>query len=389
LTFRVVSHKLVLKLEGGVSVPQLALYLLGPPRVERDGVPIQVDTRKAVALLAYLAVTAESHRRASLVNLLWPESDRTRGRGALRRTLYALRKALADGWLDVDREEIGLRPGADIQVDVHQFRRHLATVESHGHPATQMCPACAASLTEAVALYRGDFLTGFGLRDSYNFDEWQFFQAEALRRELAGALERLVHWHSGQRDFDPALAYARRWLALDPLDEQVHRELMRLYAWSGQRCAALGQYEECVRILQDQLGVSPQEPTAQLYEAIKEGRAPPVPPPLDVPDLPVHLPFLQEQEPVERPVFVARERELAQLDGFLDGALAGRGKVVFVTGEAGSGKTALIQEFARRAQAADAGLVIAWGHGNAHTGIGDPYLPFREVLGLLTGDVEA
>ena len=88
-------------------------------------------------------------------------------------------------------------------------------------------------------------------------------------------------------------------------------------------------------------------------------------------------------------MFVARERELAQLDRFLDLALTGQGQVVFVTGEAGSGKTALVQAFARRAQDAHADLVVAGGNGNAHTGIGDPYLPFREILRLLTGDVEA
>ncbi|MFQ5858977.1 MAG: AAA family ATPase, partial [Anaerolineae bacterium] len=88
-------------------------------------------------------------------------------------------------------------------------------------------------------------------------------------------------------------------------------------------------------------------------------------------------------------VFVARERELAQLNGFLNRALAGQGQVCFVTGEAGSGKTALVTEFARRAQDAHADLLVAIGDCNAQTGIGDPYLPFREVLGLLTGGVEA
>ncbi|MBN1813877.1 MAG: AAA family ATPase, partial [Anaerolineae bacterium] len=92
---------------------------------------------------------------------------------------------------------------------------------------------------------------------------------------------------------------------------------------------------------------------------------------------------------VERPVFVARERELAQLDGFLHKALDGHGHVVFVTGDAGQGKTALIREFTRHAQAAYPDLVVASGNGNAHTGIGDPYLPFREILSLLTGDVES
>jgi DNA-binding SARP family transcriptional activator len=386
----------------------LALYLLGPPRIERDGVPIQVDTRKAIALLVYLAVTGESYRRASLVNLLWPEYDQTRGRAALRRTLYALRKALGGAWLEVDQEEIGLVPSADpsagsgqalcpstgsgqtLWVDVEQFHWLLAACETHGHPASLVCPACVAPLTQAVALVRGDFLVGFSLRDSINFDDWQFFQADALRRELAGALERLVRWHTAQREFESAAAYARRWLALDPLNEPAHSELMQLYAWSGQRPAALRQYRECVQVLQDQLGVSPQETTTQLYQAIREGRGPLPPAPDRRPDFPARLPpFLEGEERVQRPVFVAREFELAQLDRYLDGALAGRARVVFVTGDAGTGKTALIQEFALRNQTAHPDLVIAWGHGNAHTGVGDPYLPFREILGLLCGDVEA
>jgi predicted ATPase len=124
-----------------------------------------------------------------------------------------------------------------------------------------------------------------------------------------------------------------------------------------------------------------------------------VPFPASPPDLSARPPLFLEEEPpqVERPVFVARQRELAQLDGFLDLALAGQGRVVFVTGEAGSGKTALVQEFTRRAQEAYAdpstgsgqALIVASGNCNAHTGIGDPYLPFREILELLTGDVEA
>lgn len=101
--------------------------------------------------------------------------------------------------------------------------------------------------------------------------------------------------------------------------------------------------------------------------------------------------FLElEQAPVtaERPVFVARDEELARLEEFLAKALSGRGRVVFVNGEAGSGKTALVSEFVRRAQETNAELVVAGGKCNAHTGIGDPYLPFHEVLSLLTGDVE-
>jgi predicted ATPase/DNA-binding XRE family transcriptional regulator len=118
----------------------------------------------------------------------------------------------------------------------------------------------------------------------------------------------------------------------------------------------------------------------------------------DISSLP-SLDSKEEEFDLAKPVFVAREHELAQLDGFLNLALSDqptpgqpvgpRGRVVFVTGEAGSGKTALVQEFSRRAQDTVADLIVASGNCNAYTGVGDPYLPFREVLGLLTGDVQA
>ena len=371
---------------------RLHLYLLGPPRVECEGLPVDIDRRKALALLAYLAVTGRAHRRDALVNLLWPDYDTSRGRAALRRTLFALRQALPKGCLDADRDGIGLDPDLDLWLDVNQFRRYLAESEAHGHPADQPCPACVEPLTEAVAQAQGEFLSGFGLKDAFNFDDWQLFQAEELRRALSGALERLARWHASQREFELALGYARRQLALDPLDEAVHRQLMRLYAWSGRRSAALQQYHECLTTLEDQLGVPPQQATTDLYQAIQAGHAPAPPASMPLPaeqaqaELP---PFLQAERAIEPPVFVARERELSELDRHLEAALSKQGRVVFVTGGAGSGKTALLQEFARRAQARHPDLIVAGGRGNAHTGAGDPYLPFREILGLLSGDIEA
>ena len=93
--------------------------------------------------------------------------------------------------------------------------------------------------------------------------------------------------------------------------------------------------------------------------------------------------------PREEPAFVGREEELGRLRVDLERAVSGDGRVVFVAGDPGSGKTALVSEFARRAQSDHLDLVVASGKCNAHTGVGDPYLPFREVLGLLTGDVES
>jgi DNA-binding SARP family transcriptional activator/predicted ATPase len=260
-------------------MPRLSLYLLGPPRIERDGVPVQVDTRKATALLAYVAISGESHRRDALVNLLWPEADQQHGRAALRRTLSVLRKALAHSVLDVDRESIGLVPDGDLWVDVDEFAALLGACRQHGHAVSEVCPSCIPLLSEAIALYRSDFMSGFGLRDSVNFDDWQFFQADELRRTLIDSLQKLVAAHTAQGALDTALRYSRRWLALDRLSEAAHVRLMELYAWQGQRSAALQQYEACRRTLDSQLGVQPEPSTTALYRAILEGRMPAPPAP--------------------------------------------------------------------------------------------------------------
>jgi DNA-binding SARP family transcriptional activator len=174
------------------------LSLLGPPRLERDGKPVELDTRKTVALVAYLAMTGQSpggqtHTREALATLLWPEVEPQRARANLRRSLSVLRKGIGGESLVVDRETIGTHPDAGIWLDVAHFRRLLNSPRMRGHPESEICPDCLEALAEAVELYRGDFLEGFSLRDSASFDDWQFFQTEGLRQELALALERLVH----------------------------------------------------------------------------------------------------------------------------------------------------------------------------------------------------
>ncbi|MFB0538196.1 MAG: BTAD domain-containing putative transcriptional regulator, partial [Anaerolineae bacterium] len=259
----------------------LALSLLGSPRIECNGEPIEIRRRKAMALIVYLAVTGRSHSRDALATLFWPEQDQSQARAGLRRALATLRKALrlaqdaalGEGWLEVDRKTVGLNPDAAVWLDVDEFQDRLAECRTHGHPQDQVCLACLPLLAEAAALYRDDFLAGFTLRDSPGFDEWQFFQTESLRDELASALERLAHGHGVQGKFEPAIAYAQRWLALDPLHELAHRYLMRLYVWSGQRAAALRQYGECERVLREELGVLPDEETTRVYEGIKSEKA--------------------------------------------------------------------------------------------------------------------
>ena len=258
------------------SSGSLKVRLLGTPQIERDGIAVEVDTRKAVALLAYLIVTTTSHSREALATLFWPDYDQERAYANLRRTLWALNKALGKGWLDAGQESIGLaqRPGF---FDVHAFREQLAAGRSHTHSPAEVCPECVAPLSAAVELYRGDFMAGFTLPDSPSFDEWQFFESEGLRRDLAAALEKLVRWYAAQGEFGQAITFARRWLTLDPLQESVHRELMVLYAHAGQRAAALRQYEECRAVLRQELDVAPDVETTRLYTAIRANQLPPLP----------------------------------------------------------------------------------------------------------------
>jgi DNA-binding SARP family transcriptional activator len=386
----------------------LKLLLLGPPRLERENMPLELERRKALALLAYLAVTGEAQPREALATLLWPDYDESQAHANLRRALWTMKQALGEKHVAIGRERVGLSSGLTpppnseqvLWLDVAHFRWLLAECGTHSHPPSEVCPICLPLLAEAVALYRADFMAGFTLPDSPEFDEWQFFQAESLRRDLAGALERLVSGHSAQSEFEQAIPYARRWLALDSLHEPAQRCLIQLYAQAGQRAAALRQYEEYQRLLAAELGVAPEKETTALYEAIKarkivdsglrmEGRAPSTTQhPSSTTPLP---PFLSSapQQPGSAAPFVAREQELAELEAALATARSGAGQILFVIGGAGRGKTMLVQEFARQAQIADAEFLVVSGYGNAHTGLGDPYLPFREALTMLTGEVEA
>ncbi|MCB9107734.1 MAG: AAA family ATPase [Anaerolineales bacterium] len=364
-------------------MPQLLLHLFGPPRLELDGRPVDISRRNVLALAAYLAVTRRSHSREALAAMFWPEYDASKARAALRRTLSALNTALDGDWLDADRETIGFDSERDIWVDVLQFEQCLDQARNGA--------GALAKLAEAVALYRDDFLAGFTLRDSPGFDEWQFFQSEMLRRKLAQALERLVEGHR-QNKVQVALPYAQRRVETDPLDEAAQRDLMRLYAQSGQRTAAVRQYRLLEETLQTELGASPAPETTALFHQLTTAANDNGPATAAAEPIPFESPsFLTDNVPPARPpaLFVARESELAQLDGYLAQVLDGQGQVVFITGQAGSGKTALVQAFARQAQGAVPNLLVVPGSCDAYLGLGDPYLPFREILQLLAGDVES
>lgn len=259
-------------------MPDLDITLFGSPRVARGGVPLAIGRHLTLALLAYLAAAEQPPSRATLATLFWPELDESEAHASLRRALYDLSQAVGKEWLAVERERVTLPPVGGLRVDVRRFRDLAAQAAGHGHATGQLCDDCLAALTEAAEIYRGDFLAGFSLRGSAAFDDWQSVTVEHERLALAGVLEQLATGLAGRRRCDLALPHARRWLALDPLDEASHRLLMQLHAWAGDRAAAARQYEGCVKVLAAELGIEPAPETTALYQALVHG-APAAPPP--------------------------------------------------------------------------------------------------------------
>lgn len=246
---------------------ELRLTLFGTPTLKRSEQTIRLERRKAAALAAYLAVTEQRQSRDVLTALLWPESDYEQGRAALRSTLSALTTGVPVPWIEADRRTVGLKADA-VWVDVRAFLALVEQIDAH-HPASDaLCESCANAAHEAVKLYRADFLHGFYLADSIEFEEWSTQQRDLLGREYADLQRRLALYHSDGARYDLALEHARQWLACDPLQESAHRQLMWLYAANDQRTEALRQYKQCVDLLEAELASPPEAETTQLYDAI-------------------------------------------------------------------------------------------------------------------------
>lgn len=316
----------------------IRLFLLGAPRIERDGSSVDLDTRKAIALVAYLAIEGQTFRRDSLAGLLWPEHGGDQARGALRRTLSTLKKGMGGEGVEADRATVGLTSDA-VWTDAMEFRR---LIEQSQVPLSEGDPdACLALVERAIELYRGDFMAGFSLRDSVDFEDWQYFQSESHRRLMASALEQAVECLTMRGRFAEAIDRARRWLTLDPLHEPAHRKLMLLFAWNDQRASALKQYRACVGLLERELGVPPLAETTELYRQITDNRVP-EPQLLALPHEP-SIELADVRAPIPAPL-VGRTNELARLVDAYE-RVGASGRVALIEGEAGIGKSRLADEF--------------------------------------------
>jgi DNA-binding SARP family transcriptional activator/tetratricopeptide (TPR) repeat protein len=366
---------------------RLEISLLGSFQVMIDGQPVKAfEADKARAILAYLAIEADrSHRREILAGMFWPDRDDTIARKNLRQALYRIRQAIGDpeaspSYLFISSHEIQFNEESDHWIDAVEFKVYLNDYRKHHPQGTSLCESCLKKLQRSFDLYRGEFLSRFSSIDSPDFEWWLLSQKETFHRLSLEALSQLGSYYEFQRDYALAIECAQREIALEPWREAAHRQLMHLLAISGHRGAALRQCQECQQILVAELEVEPSRETTRLYERIRGGEFE------AAEDLPRRT-FSAPKPPLET-TFVARERELDQLERYMKAALAGQGRVVFIKGEAGSGKTMLVHEFARLASEIHSDLLVVGSSCNAYTGIGDPYLPFIEILGMINGDLE-
>jgi predicted ATPase/DNA-binding SARP family transcriptional activator len=290
--------------------PAVRIYLLGPLRVERDGVRIHLPRRKVESLLAYLLLHPESHSRDQLATLFWGDSSDTQARHSLRTALATIRKEVSPDLLLADRDHIQRNPDFPLWVDLLA----LLGLEE------ELASANSELLKSKVALWQGELLAGY-------YDEWLTLEREHYHTRLLALGLQVTQTLRARSEYEAAIAVAQQLLRFDPANEAAHQHLMFCYVAAGDRSAALRQYELCERTLRDELAAPPQPETTALYHWIRqqEGASTAA----RITNLPLPLTS-----------FVGRQQESAEVKRLLI-PTAGKTRLLTLTGAGGSGKTRL------------------------------------------------
>ena len=330
------------------SPAELHIRLLGAPEVTFRDQPLgPFPTRRCTQLLAYLVVNRQqAHERTRLAGILWPDQPEARARRSLNTALWRLRQTLgpAAGAIVADATTVRFVPPFPCWIDAEEIGR----LNEH---------TPVGRLARAVEHYRGDFLAGF-------YDDWVLLEQERLRECYLRGLERLMTYHRVRGEFEEAITCARRILAYDPLREEMHRELMRLYQAAGKRSAALAQYRFCCQALKVELGLQPMPETTALYERIRAG-----PPPWDWESCRAAAQAQVERQLAE----MRREKYRAELytpreavESEMAAFVAGEANGLVLVGRSGVGKTNLLCHLAER-WLAEGHLVLFYHAGGALT----------------------
>jgi predicted ATPase/DNA-binding SARP family transcriptional activator len=244
------------------ATTQLYITLLGPPQLNVLGTPLPLPRRQLRALLYRLAVALQPVSREQLCFLLWPDIPEAAARRNLTVLLNQLRQTLPADLVRTQRDAIGLDP-ARVYVDTVAFAEASALAAQRGE---------IGPLADAVQRHTGAFLQGFALPASAEFDAWVNQERQHWARRYLDALAMLVDSYASSGAYAQAIAAAQRALEVDELAEDMHRNLITLYAAIGDRAGALRQFERCVLALEHKLGVSPLPETRAVYEAVREGQ---------------------------------------------------------------------------------------------------------------------
>ena len=312
--------------------------LLGPPQIHYDRDPAWrfVPKRKGLELLAYLVLHASAPLgRDAIAFTFWPDANEEDARANLRRNLHVLVPLLPTDakWIVAQPDTLRWNPEVPFWCDVVAFRA-----------------ACArGDFAEAVRFYRGELLAGY-------YDEWLLDERERLVRAHHEALTQLVREHRTRRDFSAAAGYALELLGADPWREDIVRHLIAIRYESGDRAAALRQYDAFAERLRAEMHVGPMPETQALRDAILHSRSTG-----DVRGATATIASVapSQVEPAWTLPFVGRDRELEALRVWWNRAATGAGAVVFVGGEAGIGKSSVVRAFA--AQVGDEGGRVLYG----------------------------
>ncbi|MBE7549977.1 MAG: tetratricopeptide repeat protein [Anaerolineales bacterium] len=309
----------------------LQLRLLGRPEIIRAGVSVaEALSSKSQAILYYLAVTDQPQTRSTLAALLWGDVPDDAARANLRKALSNLREKVGD-YLDLDGQTVAFRPDCSLWIDVVEFRARADGVGLVGE---------VQRLQEAVALYRGDFLSGYYVRHAPDFETWMLAEQARLREMVIQALHTLAAHHAEQGELPEGIAVIRRLLGLEPWREEAHRQLMLLLARDGQRSAALAQYELCVKVLAEELGVETGPETKAVYERIRAGDLSwGAEKPESKGELSVAPLSPRHNLPLQPTSFIGREQEVAEIRRLLVEEPACR--LLTLMGPGGIGKTRL------------------------------------------------
>ncbi len=248
-------------------MPNLKIQLLGAPQIYLDNAPVRnFVTRKAQAVLIYLAATRQAQTRDALAGLFWPDLSDQQARNNLRRILPNLR-TLVGTHLRIDRQLVSFDQTQPYSLDIETF---AGTLRQLSTDATTENPS-AEQVQIALDLYQGDFLEGFFVSDASEFETWALLQREQLRKLAKQGLDRLVESYLRTKQYDAALLITQRLLTIEPWHEATYYQQMLILAQLGQRIAALTQYERCRTMLAEEFGIQPSATLTILYEQLKAG----------------------------------------------------------------------------------------------------------------------